>query len=69
MHRTDYELLAQALMCTKPRPNPVAASDAEYIYKVDQWIEDVNGIADAIAYHNPRFNRHLFLRACDCPVD
>ena len=68
MQRKDYELLAQALMCTKP-PHAVAMEDAEYIARVSQWIEDVMGLADAMAYHNPRFNRFLFLRACDCPAE
>ena len=57
MTKKDYEALAQALAMTKPE-----------IYlgaELGQWRTDVQAIADALQYDNPRFNRAKFLEACD----
>lgn len=58
MTRKDYEAIAAVLASTRPEP-PVGL-DA-----YDLWLDVRNGIADACAEDNPRFNRTTFFIACD----
>lgn len=58
MTRKDYILLANALASAKPEYVPTASPFNE------QWRDDCEAVADALAADNARFERERFLKAC-----
>lgn len=57
MTKMHFETIAKALLLERPGEN----WDAN---KRVQWELDVKAVANALAWHAPRFDRARFLRAC-----
>ncbi len=59
MSRKDFELIAEAFRNTRP------VNDAYDPEMWEQWKMDVNNIALALRHTNPRFDRTIFIAACN----
>ena len=59
MSKKDYQALAGALYAT------LATNPDRRFPAFAQWTLDVQAVADVLAQDNPRFNRALFVEACE----
>lgn len=62
MTKKDYVTLARAM--NQAQPTPTTAPRSMQAGAVQQWEQDVKGIANVLALDNSRFDRERFLTAC-----
>ena len=60
MTRKNFDAIARNLAMTRPE-YPGAAGDGG---SREQWEEDIQAVASAVAQFNAKFDRHRFLEAC-----
>lgn len=63
MTKKDYQAIAAALYRVRPAPECLAVAGGAAM--LGQWAQDRNAIANVLAEDNPRFNRELFIEACE----
>jgi len=64
MSKKDYVRIAKSLAQTRPR-NSYDSTSRHARREYEQWLMDRGRIASAFAEDNPRFNRSIFIAACE----
>ena len=63
MTRKDYRVIAAALAVVRPNRYDDDSYDLSPAYRT--WAATRDSMADALAEDNPRFDRDLFVAACE----
>jgi hypothetical protein len=66
MTKKDYQAIARALFESRQFSDPkIERRDMQGMWAVLQWEATQDSISDTLAADNPRFNRALFIEACE----
>lgn len=65
MSKKDFQAFAAALYAARPHCGDSEPHDCTVPVKLVQWEFDRDAVAGVLAASNPRFNRALFIEACN----